>query len=53
MEHFSLERYLERYGKDTHGFLDLGRHLEEFDDWVVDVPFPSQHVRILCCPEDK
>ena len=35
------------------GLFDLNRHLNEFDDWYVDVPFAEKTVRVLRCPEDR
>ena len=52
-ELFGRDSYLAKYGVDPAGFYDLRRHLGEFDDWFVDVPFDSKDVRVLCCPEDK
>jgi hypothetical protein len=51
--HFSLESYLQKYAQDPLGFYDLRRHLDDFDDWVADVPFAQEYVRIICCPEDR
>ena len=48
----SLDAYLRNYGKDTQGYFDLSRHLSEFEDWYIDVPFSDKTVRVLCCPED-
>ena len=48
----SQDAYLSKYGKDTLGYLDLSRHLDEFEDWYIDVPFSDKTVRVLCCPED-
>ena len=50
---FGLGTYLENYGSDPAGFYDLRRHLVEFDDWWLHVPFGSSTVRVLCCPEDR
>ena len=27
--------------------------MAEFDDWYVKVPFETEAVRVLCCPEDR
>ena len=51
--HLSIDAYLEKYGRDVDGFFDLRRHMSEFDDWGLDVPFGSTFVRVLCCPEDR
>ena len=52
-ELLSVETYLKNYGKDPAGFFDLGRHMEEFDDWFINVPVGGNSVSILCCPEDR
>ena len=49
----SVQAYLDNYGSDTHGWFDLTHHMSEFDDWFLDVPFGSETVRVLCCPEDR
>ena len=50
---FGLDSYLERYGKDPQGYVDLSGHRDEFDDWLIDVPFAQGVVEIVCCPEDR
>ena len=35
----SLDTYLRKYGKDPLGYHDLGHHLDDFEDWWIDVPF--------------
>jgi hypothetical protein len=53
-EHFSLDSYLRRYGGGPRRLPDLTRHMHEFEDWYIDVPFENEDaVRILCCPEDR
>ena len=49
--HFSLESYLQKYSEDPLKHYNLRSHLEEFDDWIADIPFGSEYVRIVCCPE--
>ena len=49
---FSHETYLDKYGADPLGYFDLRRHLEQFEDWLVEVPIEDKVVSILCCPED-
>ena len=51
--HFSLEAYLNKYAVDPLGHYDLRRHVDEFDDWIADIPFGNDHVKIICCPEDR
>ena len=50
---FGLKTYLDNYGADPSGFYDLRRHMVEFEDWLLDVPFGSNLVRVMCCPEDR
>ena len=50
---FGLSTYLEKYGTDPSGYYDLRRHMVEFEDWWMDVPFDFEKVRVLCCPEDR
>ena len=52
-EIFSIDKFLERYGRCDKGVPDLTLHPDEFDDWVAEVPFAGGAVRIICCPEDK
>ena len=49
---FGLDTYIERYGHQP-GFPDMRRHMAEFDDWQLHVPFAPRSVTILCCPEDR
>ena len=35
---FGLESYSQKYAQDPSGFYDLRRHINEFDDWVADIP---------------
>ena len=44
---------MERFSSDNGKFLDLRRHMSEFEDWIADVPFSTGDVRILCCLEDR
>ena len=39
--------------KALRDFFDLSRHIDEFADWYVTVPFRDGAVRVLCCPEDQ
>ena len=50
---FGLETYLQKYGCCEVDGPDLRQHLEDFDDWVMDVQFPAGSTRVLCCPEDR
>ena len=58
---FGLDTYLENYGTIQKGKVHLGDEMyaEEFDDWLVTIPFASPNTEetedldILCCPEDK
>ena len=51
---YGLETYLQKYNSDDKGSLNLRQHMDEFDDWVMDVPFGNgKLVRVLCCPEDR
>ena len=51
---FGLETYLRKYGHCDAGGPNLREHREEFDDFILDVPFTAQKtVRVLCCPEDR
>ena len=43
-ELLSVETILKNYGKDPAGFFDLGRHMEEFDDWFINVPVGGNSV---------
>ena len=48
---FSLETYLERYGKCDEEAPDL--RSEVYDDWCLTLPFSDKEIKILCCPEDR
>ena len=50
---FGLNTYLANYGADPAGYYDLRRHMAEFDDWYLDVPFGAKQIRVMCCPEDR
>ena len=52
-EQYGHYTYLRKYKTDTGQFFDLNRHMQEFNDFVIDVPFTSGTVSILCCPEDR
>ena len=59
-----LEQYLQDYGTirpecgRTEG-VHLQDRLEEFEDWIIEIPFEStdlhvaESVTMLCCPEDR
>ena len=47
------QAYMRKYGAQGDGQPNLGLATEEFDDWVLRVPFKEGYVRILCCPEDR
>ena len=54
-----LEEYLENYGGIQRNKVHLRNHLEEFEDWVLIVPFAECNgtdtidLKIICCPEDR
>ena len=48
---FGLQSYCEKYGKMNED-VTLSHQHEEFDDWHMFVPFSSEQVKVLCCPED-
>ena len=48
---FGLKSYCERYGRMNED-VTLSMENAEFDDWHLFVPFQSEHVKVLCCPED-
>ena len=50
---YGQQTYLERFSSDNGKFLDLRRHMSEFEDWIADIPFSTGDVRILCCLEDR
>ena len=58
---FGLQTYLEKCGTIQKGEVHLGseNYTEEFDDWLMTIPFAvgdgkeTLDVEILCCPEDK
>jgi hypothetical protein len=50
---FGLETYLQKYGSCEDGGPDLRQHMEDFEDWVMDVQFPEGVTKVLCCPEDR
>ena len=52
-QQYGQNTYLRKYNSDTGQFFDLKRHMHEFKDFVVDVPFSSGAISILCCPEDR
>jgi len=49
----SLESYMAKYACCEPDGPDLSKHMIEFDDWQLDVPFPEGDLTILCCPEDR
>ena len=49
----SLDVYLNKYGKCEPDGPDLRHHMEEFQDWQLDLPFEQGIIAILCCPEDR
>ena len=56
---FSLEEYLQNYGEIQRQKVHLSDHLDEFDDWLLTVPFAvpdsadTVDMEIICCPEDR
>ena len=46
-----FEEYLERYGKCDADGPDLRSRPEEFEDWLLTIPFRRGSIRIVCCPE--
>ena len=54
-EQFSLAAYMANYGACGNGSPDLRgpQAQEEFKEWVRSVPFPTERLQILCCPEDR
>ena len=56
-----LHTYLENYGTIQKGKVHLGdeKYREEFDDWLVTIPFAVENVQetmdvdILCCRKTK
>ena len=58
---FGLDEYLENYGEIQQNKVHLGdaKHLHEFEDWVLTVPFAERNsantvdLEIICCPEDR
>ena len=48
-----LMTYLDDYGKDTASKVNMRKRMHEFKDWTLDVPFQSETVSLLCCPEDR
>ena len=48
---FGLKSYCERYGR-MNDDVTLSMESAEFDDWHIFVPFQSEDVKVLCCPED-
>ena len=47
------QEYMRRYGAQGGGQPDLEHAPEEFEDWVLKVPFQTKSVTVLCCPEDR
>ena len=48
---FGLKTYCDKYGKMNEDITLPPTH-EEFDDWHLFIPFGSETVKVLCCPED-
>ena len=51
-DNFGLRQYSQTYGTMNNDVCLPETH-EEFDDWHVTVPFEKEHMKMLCCPEDK
>jgi hypothetical protein len=45
--------YLDAYGKDPESKVSLRKKMSDLDDWRVEVPFATESVSLLCCPEDR
>ena len=52
---FGLDTYMAKYGAQgaSHPNLRAPETTEELQHWSLDVPFGSQTLAILCCPEDR
>ena len=56
---FGLEEHLENYGEIQRKKVHLRDNLDEFEDWLLTVPFPArtssdtEELEIICCPEDR
>ena len=45
---FGLETYLQKYGRCEVGGPDMSEHLDEFDDWYMDIQFPQIKFFYIC-----
>ena len=49
---FGREQYLTRYGIGPGGSPNVNNHLDEFNDWILIIPY-IWNLIIPCCPEDR
>jgi len=47
-----LETFLDKHAK-VDGGLDLSQNQKQFDNWIVNAPYESKELPVLCCPEDR